>query len=141
MLLSLGTGHTSPDDMIGAAAQANPQSRSKFLAEGKAMIENLIGDQLECDKAWSDTVRMATALCGNNRELTSRYIRLNVEIPGRIPKLDQAKRVGELEGLVLAKGSEEEKEVAHRLIASCFFSVFQPAVPATRGKSPLVVGQ
>lgn len=138
MLLSLGTGHSSPDDLIGATTQ-NPQSRSKFIAEGWAMIENLIGDQLECDKAWSDTVRMATALCGNNRELTSRYIRLNVEIPGRIPRLDQAKRVGELEGLALAKGSEEEREVAHRLIASCFFSVFQPAVPTARAKSPLLV--
>lgn len=142
MLLSLGTGHILPDAGIGGAAvPPNPVHRPGFLVKTKAIVENIIEDQLLCEKAWDDMVRMATALCRNDRELTSRYIRLNVTVPDRVPRLDQVECVGELESLVLARGSDEEKEVAHRLIASCFFSVFQPAVQAARGTMPLVLGQ
>lgn len=106
-----------------------------------AMIESIIEDQLECEMSWQRAVQAATALCSTDRELGSRYVRLNVTVPGRVPRLDQVERVGELEDLVIAKGSDEEKEVAHRLIASCFFSVFQPADPATMGTVSMVLGQ
>lgn len=142
MLLSLGTGHNLPDAGIeGAAIPPNPVPRPGFWRGTKVIVENIIGNQLLCEKAWDDTVRMTTALCRNDREITSRYIRLNVTVPGRVPRLDQVECVGELESLVLARGSDEEKEVAHRLIASCFFSVLQPAVQATGGTMPLVLGQ
>lgn len=142
MLLSLGTGDDLPDAGIGGAAiPPNPVHRLGFLAETKVIVESIIKDQLLCENPWDDTVQMATAVCRNDRELTSRYIRLNVTVPGRVPRLDQMECVGELESLVLARGSDEEKEVAHRLIASSFFSVFQPAVQATRGTMPLVLGQ
>jgi hypothetical protein len=136
ILLSLGTGHklvdTDPAREVGNAA--TKQHRS-IISRTWGMAGNLLEDQLECDKAWDDVVRQATGLCGKDRELVSRYVRLNVDIPRQVPRLDEVKRVEELEALVYAKEPNEAREVAHRLIASSFFCFFQQMPPGNKGRS------
>jgi hypothetical protein len=58
---------------------------------------------------------------------------MNVGIPGRVPRLDQVNRVDELEALAAGSDLPEIREVAHRLIASCFYCHFWPGAPTVTG--------
>jgi len=132
ILLSLGTGHKLADiKAVKEVAKKPTKQRRGLISRTWSMAGNLLEDQLECDRAWHDVVRQATDLCGRDRELVSRYVRLNVDLPDQVPRLDEVKRVDELEGLVYAKTSDEVREVAHRLIASCFFAFFR-TMPASK---------
>ncbi|KAK4445124.1 hypothetical protein QBC34DRAFT_441867 [Podospora aff. communis PSN243] len=136
LVLSLGTGHKLVDaDLPKTPARKATKRPLAIFARTWTMAGSLLEDQLECDRAWEDVVRQATDLCGKNRELVSRYVRLNVDIPDQVPRLDEVRRVEELEALVHAKAPEETREVAHRLIASCFLAVFKPMPAEKPGRS------
>ncbi|KAK0744575.1 hypothetical protein B0T21DRAFT_344761 [Apiosordaria backusii] len=67
----------------------------------------------DCQTIWDEFVKESTESVRGNRESTSRYLRLNVEVPTGVPKLNETKRVRELENLVLSQGIPNIKEVAH----------------------------
>ncbi len=122
LLLSLGTGRGEQD-------RSNTESKSRALGFGRRsfltrtwdIAANMLESILACQGIWSDTIRESTSQCRGVREYTSRYIRLDIEIPNGVPKLDSLDKVVDLENLVLRTGFSEAKEVAHRLVASCFY--------------------
>ncbi len=139
ILLSLGTGweepvhnHSSFQPRFGKFGKWGFFYRTWDVAA--SLLENI----LACQSIWSETVRESTASCRDVREYASRYIRLDVKIPGGVPKLDAFAKVDELESLAIRRGILEAKEVAHRLVASCFYLKLTFAGPAESGLEDMI---
>ncbi|RYP21730.1 hypothetical protein DL765_002086 [Monosporascus sp. GIB2] len=139
IMLSLGTGRGDP-----AYNQSNFQFRSRkvgkrgFLTRTWDVAAGLLENILACQSIWSESVRESTESCRGIREYTSRYFRLNIDIPTGVPKLDTLEKMDELETLAVKSAIHEAREVAHRLIASCFYLRLDTACRFSHGTEDLI---
>lgn len=126
IFLSLGTGQ-------GANAVKRANSRSEKLKDPGSFVKmweiakRLLENTLECDGVWNSFVSASTGSCCGDPEFKSRYVRLNVGLRD-MPRLDDVGEIGELESQVTKNGVPRAREIAHRLVASCFY--LEPEVPA-----------
>ncbi|KAK0670208.1 hypothetical protein QBC41DRAFT_97026 [Cercophora samala] len=125
ILLSLGTGR-NPSGWPQNIKISGDSKKSHFIKKAWRITAGVLENILECQTIWDDFLQESTEQVRGNKEFTSRYLRLNVEVPTGVPKLNEAKRVRELENLVLSQGIPNSREVAHRLIASSFYCRFMP---------------
>lgn len=132
ILLSIGTGRGQPAQTdSGLRLPARGIGRRGIFGNTWEYTAGLLENIFDCQTTWSTFLRESTGRRREvgNREYTSRYIRLNVDIPGVVPKLHMHEKMDELESLVRRTGVPSAKEVAHRLIASCFYLRLTSASP------------
>ncbi|KAH6635987.1 hypothetical protein F5144DRAFT_644463, partial [Chaetomium tenue] len=141
ILLSLGTGkgHPTQDNSVFRPSLARIGRRGiigKTWELTAGLLENIFAGQY----TWNEFLREATEPHRKPEvpEFTSRYIRLNVDIPGAVPKLYMSDKIDDLEGWVRVAGVPKAKEIAHRLIASCFYLRLISADPVNRNSQDLV---
>lgn len=125
ILLSLGTGkgHPTLDNSVFQPT-AGRIGRRGIIAKSWELTAGLLENVFAGDSTWFEFLREATERHRKPelvREYTSRYIRLNIDIPGVVPKLYMADKVNDLEALVRNTGVPNAKEIAHRLVASSFY--------------------
>ena len=138
ILLSLGTGY-DPDAKRAKPSFSRRQKRhSHMFKEAKGLVNAYLQTINDTQTTWDTFVRESATRCRESPELESRYIRLNPRLSGDVPKLDERGKVDELERLVDA-WVPEAREVAHRLIASCFY--FKPGVPEKRDTGYRICGE
>lgn len=132
IFLSLGTGY-DPDPKKGKPA-LHPQAgrHGNIFREGKTFTVALLQTIKDCQATWRGFVGKTTERFRGNSELESRYIRLDVALPGKVPELDELDKVGQLEKYVEG-WVPQAKEVAHRLVASCFYLKLQTIDPEKEG--------
>ncbi|RYP24694.1 hypothetical protein DL765_000421 [Monosporascus sp. GIB2] len=132
IFLSLGTGRNSLANHASGSAGEGDFKRVKkrhFFHRAWGIAAGLLQTTRECQSVWDEFVRKSTESCRNDPEFESRYIRINVEVPGGVPKLHEADKVEGLERLIVNNRIPEAREVAHRLIASCFYFRLVSAEP------------
>jgi len=138
IFLSLGTGY-DPDAKRAKPNFSRRQKRhSHMFKEAKDLARAYLQTIKDSQTTWSMFVDESTKGCRNNPELESRYIRLDLRLDGDVPRLDERGKVDELEKLVDSR-VPEAREVAHRLIASCFY--FKPGVPEKRDAGYRICGE
>lgn len=139
ILLSLGTGLSSSEvqerehDSNRKYFDADPHKNTARHGDVDGWrglfrtIKGMIDDQLDCEKTWEDYCTQAPLpKAAHHDESNRRYFRINLTFPGTKPRLDD---VSDLQGLEeeanrLVKSPSvkyEIIEVAHRLVASCFY--------------------
>jgi hypothetical protein len=88
-------------------------------------VNSMLDNQIDCEQTWGEHFSKVSLQRNEtlSRESKRRHVRINVSLKGTPPKLDDVDRI-----LQLAKDAQsyfsrgpEIKEVAHRLIASCFY--------------------
>ncbi|KAK3995012.1 acyl transferase/acyl hydrolase/lysophospholipase [Cladorrhinum sp. PSN332] len=124
ILLSLGTGKRNPaEDKYVLRPNIARIGRRGIIGTAWELTAGLLENVFEGQSTWSEFYREATEQYRKPeiREYTSRYIRLNVDIPGVVPKLYMFDKVDEMESLVHERGITNAEEIAHRLVASCFY--------------------
>ncbi|KAI8626701.1 hypothetical protein F5Y19DRAFT_445247 [Xylariaceae sp. FL1651] len=135
ILLSLGTGqhprenHTASLGTLIGASSKTPKRRH-LLAEAWDVVVGLLDNIFECQGVWKQFVEDVGKAHSNKPDIMSRYIRMNIEIPNGVPQLDKLDQLERLEGLVSGKATTKAKEIAHRLVASCFYFNPEPEPPA-----------
>lgn len=131
IMISLGTGHSPTDNGVvdpNGVEDRNPSSGQRHLVKKVWRIAaDMIQKIKECQSAWDEFVKESTDSVREDQEFTGRYIRLNIDVPGGVPALDETRRVLELEKLVAQRRIPQAQEVAHRLLASCFYFIPLPA--------------
>ena len=124
MFLSIGTGVGSQVAAQGAghgAALQKPRRRATAgLRYALRTVFTIVDDQLDCEKTWS---KYAARTESRFSEQARRTMRLNIDLQGTRPKLDDTKQVAALwdKALNSARHNPNVKEVAHRLVASSFY--------------------
>ncbi|OCL09871.1 hypothetical protein AOQ84DRAFT_220281 [Glonium stellatum] len=125
ILLSVGTGRGQQPSPAASAANSEVKykewKRIGFIAKMWRVMAGRFDNILKCERIWEDYVANATYPCKEDPELKHRFIRLNVDISGSIPNLDEIDKLEELKREVTKDKVPRVKEVAHRLIASCFY--------------------
>jgi len=97
------------------------------VSHGKALFKiakNLIGSSLNSERIWEDYLGRIP-----DRVKQDRFIRINPELSGEVPALDEVPKMKTLQGTVRSKlaGNPIIEQVANRLIASSFcFDVIGP---------------
>jgi len=100
---------------------AQPKSKMKQLFK---LLKNRIDNILDTEVAWRNFVSDAV---GTDPNLQGKYQRINPQIGFEPPRLDEASRLADLQRVVQHKLSKDAallsqtREIAHRLIASCFY--------------------
>ena len=134
LVLSLGTGLCGQALTQQASADAEMwnterlhQKRATFgLAFMWRAVYGIIESQLNCEKAWREycaaTMRMTDEI-HTAPEARRRHIRINVQLEGARPGLDQLNEIQALEkqAFYSAKHNPDIRETAHRLVASSFY--------------------
>lgn len=135
MLLSLGTGLSGVD--------RGSKSSSKFYAGFGGPIDptqhrnvaglsylwrtasSIIDDQLNCEKIWKDyQANVAAPSKAHGAEARRRNIRLNITFDGDRARLDDISCLDRIEQeaqRLIQEDKLEITEIAHRLVASCFY--------------------
>ncbi|KAI1846078.1 hypothetical protein JX266_007887 [Neoarthrinium moseri] len=155
ILLSIGSGKNVKD--LNTPAQLSPINTGVTNLPRRTSINtsrplraaatvSKLDDYSSNDKIWDRFIRsksLPKSFC-STEEIRQRYVRINPALNMKIPKLDQARKVYELEREAreaLLSNSDAVKEAAHRLIASTFFfeknagSVKQTALYGFRASS------
>ncbi|CAM1500480.1 Fc.00g096420.m01.CDS01 [Cosmosporella sp. VM-42] len=137
ILLSVGNGLNKPEGISRSfgkpISSSSDKSHSWSLPRGKVvdnlsylrhLASDIIENPLDCEKIWGKHCANATP---PGREYTPddkrRNIRLNVEFDDKRPELDDVKCLKEMEEVAenSMRVNPEILEVAHRLVASCFY--------------------
>lgn len=134
ILLSIGSGKNIKD--LNTPVQLSPINTGNSLPRRTSMnttrplrpgtAVSRLDDYSSNDKIWDRFIRSKTlpkSFC-SPEEIRQRYVRINPALDMKIPKLDAARKVYELEREAreyLQSNSGIVKEAAHRLIASTFF--------------------
>lgn len=133
IFLSFGTGlSTQPATQSADIAAEIPKaerahqkrSTSGFTLMWRTAL-GIIDSQLNCEKAWNDYLgkissRTDPVLAAEARR---RHMRINVQLNGSRPRLDQVDQIEALgdQALYSARGNPDIREIAHRLVASSFY--------------------
>ncbi|KAH6647653.1 hypothetical protein BKA67DRAFT_394493 [Truncatella angustata] len=134
VLLSIGSGKNikdnTPAQLSPVASTLNNVTRRNTLNTSRPLrpsaTVNKLDDYSSNDKVWDRFIRSKSLPKSfiSTEEIRQRYIRINPALDMKIPKLDAARKVYELEREareVLQSNVGIVKEAAHRLIASSFF--------------------
>lgn len=134
VLLSIGSGKNikdnTPAQLSPINTNLNSVSRRNTLNTSRPLRTNAsvnkLDDYSNNDKVWDRFIRSKSLPKSfiSTEEIRQRYIRINPALDMKIPKLDAARKVFELEREareVLQSNEGLVKESAHRLIASSFF--------------------
>lgn len=133
VLLSIGAGKNikdntpaqlSPITTLNSVTRRNTLNTTRPLRPSATV--NKLDDYSSNDKIWDRFIRSKSLPKSSisTEEIRQRYIRINPALDMKIPKLDAARKVYELEREareVLQSNAGQVKEAAHRLIASSFF--------------------
>lgn len=139
ILLSLGTAHgdlepktqtlsmpTEREDHRSLESMARQKSLSG-IRYGLRLAFKIIDNQLNCDRIWGEYVKKATNQQEHRLEDRRRNMRIYVRFDGERPRLDAVDELQAMEQHSLLKIRKDPDvradihEVAHRLIASCFY--------------------
>lgn len=128
IFLSLGTGYNPEPRVTRPSFRRQRQPYRNIFTEARGVAEAYARAIRDCRHTWASFVdgmerAHPRGLFRESPEFRSRYIRLDLALNEGLPEIDETGKVGELEGLVRGQ-IPEAKEVAHRLIASCFY--FKP---------------
>jgi hypothetical protein len=134
VLLSIGSGKNikdnTPAQLSPINTDFNNMRRRNTLNTSRPLRPNATVNKLDDysnnDKIWDRFIRSKSLPRSfiSTEEIRQRYIRINPALDMKIPKLDAARKVYELEREareVLQSNEGLVKEAAHRLIASSFF--------------------
>lgn len=133
VLLSIGSGKNIKDNtpaQLSAITTVNSVTRRNTLNTSRPLrpsaTVNKLDDYSSNDKIWDRFIRSKSLPKSfiSTEEIRQRYVRINPALDMKIPKLDAARKVYELEREareVLQSEAGPVKEAAHRLIASSFF--------------------
>jgi hypothetical protein len=125
--IAQSNGLLSPDPINKARLETLKRKKS---ASGLGYVwraaHDIIDNQLNCEEIWSKLKHHAEARPTGKPyrpEGKQRNIRINVPFPDRRPALDDIERIEFMEMLATrsAKANPLILEVAHRLVASCFY--------------------
>lgn len=135
MFLSLGTGlsRSEADFSTGQHSSKPQRPMSRKVARHRSVAgisylwrtaSNIIDDQLNCEKIWDDYYVVSTPPgklnCAEDRR---RNMRLNMMFPEDRPSLDDVASLETIEHVAKEQLPLDSDiiEVAHRLVASCFY--------------------
>ncbi|KAI1736759.1 FabD/lysophospholipase-like protein [Xylaria scruposa] len=136
ILLSLGTGkHDTDDGQVSRSSktadmqspiQGRPKDRisRSFTRQMLNIAIDRIDKLLECNTIWNNYLAENTDFSRGNNLIKQRFIRINPDLPFKVPDLDAVKDLEQLEKATNYNPNQISlriKEVAHRLIASSFF--------------------
>ncbi len=123
LFLSIGTGLSSQPVSQGADVAAERRKAQKHTTTGLTYMfrtaKGIIDNQLDCEATWRDYVTKTSGYTEPGR----RNVRINVQLKGTRPDLDQVNQVQALEDQAFYSASRNPdiREVAHRLVASSFY--------------------
>ncbi|KAH6613399.1 hypothetical protein F5144DRAFT_616347 [Chaetomium tenue] len=135
ILLSLGAGKAEePEKKENTAPTTPPKERTIFgnIQRKFNLLQANLDANLDCDLAWQNFERSQASKTRRqhgqkpDKSSCSNLIRLNPEVPGSIPELDEKDKLTEFRGQVrdwATKKPQSEKiaQVARLLIASSFY--------------------
>lgn len=137
ILLSIGTSFSSEKDRTDIK-KTNKPARG-VLSHGKALLKiakDHVSSSLDCERAWDDFLNNLP-----HKVKQSRYIRLNPELDGRVPALDEVNSMKSIQDTVRIQlsNSPSIQRTAVRLIATSFY--FELMGPITEHSSGKFVAQ